>query len=110
MRHHARKICRQYVGESDLLDSSLRSIIVFPVQLGLVISGLSLGVLLLSPINRITQLKHDYRVLIGPPVGGALYSRLGYRSPFIFGIVTILVDMIGRLLIIERKDSLKMGD
>ncbi|BGP39393.1 hypothetical protein JCM10449v2_003331 [Rhodotorula kratochvilovae] len=39
---------------------------------------------------------------IGPPVGGALYRRLGFRAPFVFALVLIVVDLIMRLLIIEK--------
>ncbi|KAH9943878.1 major facilitator superfamily domain-containing protein [Amylocystis lapponica] len=39
--------------------------------------------------------------LIGPPVGGALYDRWGYRAPFIFAIIFTVFDFAGRLLIIE---------
>ncbi|EPQ61048.1 MFS general substrate transporter [Gloeophyllum trabeum ATCC 11539] len=60
-------------------------------QLGLAMTGLSLG------------------VLVGPPVGGALYHTFGYRGPFIFGIIVSVIDLIGRLLIIERKDALLWG-
>ncbi|ETW87640.1 major facilitator superfamily, partial [Heterobasidion irregulare TC 32-1] len=60
-------------------------------QLGLATSGLSLG------------------LLIGPPVGGGLYSRFGFRAPFIFSITITALDLIGRLLIIERKDALSWG-
>ncbi|KAJ7456492.1 MFS general substrate transporter [Mycena latifolia] len=44
--------------------------------------------------------------LAGPPIGGALYSRFGFRGPFICGIIVSFIDLIGRLLIIERKDAL----
>ncbi|KAG5646071.1 hypothetical protein DXG03_004494 [Asterophora parasitica] len=47
--------------------------------------------------------------LIGPPVGGALYSHFGYRGPFVFGMGATFIDLVARLLIIERKDSLKWG-
>ncbi|TFK57595.1 MFS general substrate transporter [Heliocybe sulcata] len=60
-------------------------------QLGLAMSGLSLG------------------ILVGPPVGGGLYNAFGYRGPFIFGIIISVIDLIGRLLIIERKDALLWG-
>ena len=43
---------------------------------------------------------------MGPPVGGALYSRIGFRAPFIFGEICTVVDLLGRLLIIERKDAI----
>ncbi|KAJ7630469.1 MFS general substrate transporter [Roridomyces roridus] len=45
--------------------------------------------------------------LAGPPIGGALYTRFGFRGPFISGIIIALVDLIGRLLVIERKDALR---
>ncbi|KAH8086605.1 MFS general substrate transporter [Cristinia sonorae] len=56
-------------------------------QLGIAMSGVSLG------------------FLVGPPVGGALYSAFGYRAPFIFGIIVTFIDFVGRLLIIERMDA-----
>lgn len=46
---------------------------------------------------------------IGPPAGGGLYAKLGYRAPFIFGGVCIVLDLIGRILVIERKDALLWG-
>ncbi|KAJ7693534.1 MFS general substrate transporter [Mycena rosella] len=57
-------------------------------QLGIAMSGLSIG------------------FLAGPPIGGALYNHFGFRGPFICGIIVAMVDLIGRLLIIERKDAL----
>lgn len=44
--------------------------------------------------------------LIGPPIGGALYTRFGYRAPFIFSEIFTVLDLVGRLLVIERKKSL----
>ncbi|KAG6837915.1 hypothetical protein H0H93_013068 [Arthromyces matolae] len=60
-------------------------------QMGIAMAGLSIG------------------SLIGPPAGGAIYSKFGYRGPFIFGIIWTVVDLIARLLIIERKEALKSG-
>ncbi|KAF5377253.1 hypothetical protein D9615_006365 [Tricholomella constricta] len=60
-------------------------------QLGIAMGGLSAG------------------TLIGPPVGGALYSHFGYRGPFVFGMASTFLDLIARLLLIERKDALKWG-
>jgi len=60
-------------------------------QLGLAMSGLSIG------------------YLVGPPVSGALYSAFGFQAPFIFGIIVTMVDLIGRLLVIERSAALKWG-
>jgi MFS family permease len=47
--------------------------------------------------------------LAGPPAGGALYSRFGFRGPFVCGIALSVFDLVGRLLIVERKDALKWG-
>ncbi|TRM62992.1 major facilitator superfamily domain-containing protein [Schizophyllum amplum] len=60
-------------------------------QLGFAMMGLSVG------------------SIIGPPVGGALYTRFGFRGPFIFGIGVCVADLIGRLVIVERKDALRWG-
>ncbi|KAJ3510859.1 hypothetical protein NMY22_g15841 [Coprinellus aureogranulatus] len=48
-------------------------------------------------------------LVLGPPIGGALYERFGFRGPFIFGIIFSVVDLIGRLVIIERHQSIKWG-
>ncbi len=48
-------------------------------------------------------------ILIGPPVGGALYNKFGFRGPFILGVIVTAVDLVGRWLIIERKDALLYG-
>ncbi|KAF8874067.1 major facilitator superfamily domain-containing protein [Mucidula mucida] len=53
-------------------------------QLGLALSGLTVG------------------TLMGPPLGGALYSHLGFRAPFVLGIIFAFVDLIGRILIVEK--------
>ncbi|GLB36542.1 putative MFS general substrate transporter [Lyophyllum shimeji] len=60
-------------------------------QLGIAMGGLSAG------------------TLVGPPVGGALYSRFGFRGPFIFGLAAAVLDLVARLLIVERNDALKWG-
>jgi MFS family permease len=49
------------------------------------------------------------RVLIGPPVGGALYQRFGFRGPFVFGMIMAVMDLIARIVVIERKEALKWG-
>ena len=46
---------------------------------------------------------------IAPPIGGALYWGLGWLAPFVFCIIVVGVDLIGRLLVIERKHLIKMG-
>ncbi|KAI0271635.1 MFS general substrate transporter [Gloeopeniophorella convolvens] len=47
--------------------------------------------------------------LVGPPVGGALFDRFGIRGPCLLGIAVIGLDMIGRLLLIERREALVWG-
>ncbi|KAK7468483.1 hypothetical protein VKT23_002990 [Stygiomarasmius scandens] len=60
-------------------------------QIGFAMTGFSLG------------------VLVGPPVGGALYERFGFRGPFIFGMIMAVLDLIARLVVVERKEALKWG-
>ena len=38
-----------------------------------------------------------------------MYERFGFRGPFIFGIGCSVADLVGRLVIIERKDALRWG-
>ena len=47
--------------------------------------------------------------LIGPPVGGTLYQRWGFRAPFIFGILVTGIDLLARLLLIERREAMMWG-
>ncbi|GAA5855560.1 hypothetical protein JCM9279_005121 [Rhodotorula babjevae] len=44
---------------------------------------------------------------IGPPVGGVLYERLGYRAPFIFSIVLVAIDLALRIVMIEKHQALR---
>ncbi|KAI0090022.1 major facilitator superfamily domain-containing protein [Irpex rosettiformis] len=60
-------------------------------QLGIAVSGFSLG------------------GFIGPPVGGALYGKFGIRGPFVFSILLTAVDFLLRCLIIERKHAIRYG-
>jgi hypothetical protein len=60
-------------------------------QLGLAMTGLSAG------------------VVVAPPIGGALFQKLGFHAPFIFSIGIVLIDLLGRLLVIERKDAVPWG-
>ncbi|KIK99897.1 hypothetical protein PAXRUDRAFT_131055 [Paxillus rubicundulus Ve08.2h10] len=60
-------------------------------QLGIAMTGLSVG------------------LLVGTPAGGSLYSRFGFRAPFVFGEICTAVDLILRLLIIERDNAIKWG-
>lgn len=47
--------------------------------------------------------------LAGPPIAGILYQRLGFRAPFIFGIIITAIDLLGRLLLIERREAMRWG-
>ena len=38
-----------------------------------------------------------------------MYQHLGFRAPFIFGIILTAIDFIGRVLIIERSEAIKWG-
>ncbi|KAK4688721.1 hypothetical protein P7C73_g1372, partial [Tremellales sp. Uapishka_1] len=42
-----------------------------------------------------------------PPIGGALYTTLGWHAPFIFCIILCAVDLIMRLFVVEQKDLKK---
>jgi MFS family permease len=44
---------------------------------------------------------------MGPPLGGVLFEKLGFRAPFILSIAFAAVDLIGRLLVIERVEAVK---
>jgi MFS family permease len=48
-------------------------------------------------------------MLVGPPISGGLFDRFGFRGPYIFGIAVAVVDLLGRLLIIERREALLWG-
>ncbi|CAD6570457.1 MAG: hypothetical protein TREMPRED_005852 [Tremellales sp. Tagirdzhanova-0007] len=58
-------------------------------QIGFALAGVSVG------------------TTIAPPIGGALYSKLGWHAPFIFTIALCAIDLVARLLVIEQKDLLK---
>ncbi|KAG1749671.1 major facilitator superfamily domain-containing protein [Suillus paluster] len=60
-------------------------------QLGIAMTGLSVG------------------LLVGSPAGGVLYTRFGFRAPFIFGEICAFVDLLLRFLLIERDVALKWG-
>ncbi|EKM60730.1 uncharacterized protein PHACADRAFT_133462 [Phanerochaete carnosa HHB-10118-sp] len=77
------------VGLALLCDTASESIV--GRQLGVAMTGLSLG------------------SLIGPLAGGLLYHRFGFHGPGILAVILAAVDLVGRLLIIERKDALKYG-
>ncbi|KAK0189511.1 MFS general substrate transporter [Armillaria mellea] len=56
-------------------------------QLGIAFSGVPLG------------------MLLGTPIGGSLYTRFGFRGPFIFGIIVCLPDLVLRLLVIGERGA-----
>ncbi|WVN87705.1 uncharacterized protein L203_102893 [Cryptococcus depauperatus CBS 7841] len=58
-------------------------------QIGFAMSGLSIG------------------QTIAPPIGGALYHKLGWHAPFIFCIIICTVDLVLRLLVVEGSDLRK---
>ncbi|KAI6134157.1 MFS general substrate transporter [Pisolithus croceorrhizus] len=60
-------------------------------QLGIAMTGLPVG------------------LLVGSPVGGALYSRFGFHAPFIFGSICAALDLLARLLVIERHEAIGWG-
>lgn len=60
-------------------------------QLGIAMTGLPVG------------------LLVGSPVGGALYSRFGFNAPFIFGSICAALDLLARLLVIERHEAIGWG-
>ena len=47
--------------------------------------------------------------LIGSPVAGTLYQRWGFRAPFIFGILITGLELLVRLLLIERHEAMRWG-
>ncbi|KAG9314671.1 MFS general substrate transporter [Chiua virens] len=60
-------------------------------QLGIAMTGLSIG------------------LMVGTPAGGGLYTRFGFRGPFVFGEICAFVDLILRFLIIERDAAIQWG-
>ncbi|GJE87860.1 MFS general substrate transporter [Phanerochaete sordida] len=77
------------VGLALLCDTASESIV--GRQLGIAMTGLSLG------------------MLVGPLAGGLLYHRFGFHGPGILAIIATAADLVGRLLIIERKDAIAHG-
>lgn len=52
---------------------------------------------------------HSNRTALGTPVGGALYARFGIRAPFMFAICCTIIDLVGRFLVVERKEAALWG-
>ena len=71
-------------------------------------SGLPLGYASRTLIP-ILVLIFNNSLLIGPPVGGALFDRFGILGPCLFGIAMVSIDLFGRLLVIERREALGWG-
>jgi predicted MFS family arabinose efflux permease len=46
-------------------------------------------------------------LLAGPPLGGILSEKAGYRSPFILSMSVCALDLVGRLFIIEKDEAEK---
>jgi MFS family permease len=46
---------------------------------------------------------------VGPALGGTLYQKLGFHAPFVLGIALAVVDLIGRIIVIERRVALQWG-
>ena len=53
--------------------------------------------------------QHFHSFLLGPPIGGVVYKRFGFRGVCIFGIIGAVIDLVARLIVIERKDALEWG-
>ncbi|KAI5475475.1 MFS multidrug transporter [Pseudohyphozyma bogoriensis] len=83
------------------------------------ISGTALWTLGLSlivdsvPEERVGQVMGQVMIgfsvgtVIGPPVGGVLYERMGYRAPFVFALCLLFVDLVLRMVLIEKHVALK---
>jgi MFS family permease len=42
-------------------------------------------------------------MLQSPAIGGTLYTRFGWYSPFIFSIIICVIDLVLRLLVLEQR-------
>ncbi|KAK0237136.1 MFS general substrate transporter [Armillaria nabsnona] len=78
-------VTRLVVGLAILCDRSPSKVV--GRQIGIAMSGVPLG------------------MLLGTPIGGALYARFGFRGPFIFGIIVSLPDLVFRLLVIDERSA-----
>lgn len=43
-------------------------------------------------------------VTIAPPIGGALYQRMGWYAPFVFCIIICGADCVARLFVLDKRD------
>lgn len=46
-------------------------------------------------------------LIVAPPLGGVLNEKIGYRAPFVFGMIACAIDLIGRFLVIERDAAVR---
>ncbi|EJD55284.1 MFS general substrate transporter [Auricularia subglabra TFB-10046 SS5] len=53
----------------------------------------------------VTMMGYSLGIIAATPLGGLLYGRMGYRAPFIFGMICAAVDLLGRILVIEKADA-----
>lgn len=53
----------------------------------------------------VTMMGYSLGIIAATPLGGLLYGRLGYRAPFIFGMICAAIDLVGRILVIEKADA-----
>ncbi|KAG8803067.1 hypothetical protein FRC16_007389 [Serendipita sp. 398] len=44
--------------------------------------------------------------LAGPPLGGLLNEKVGYRAPFILGLIFCAFDLLGRWFVIEKHEAM----
>ncbi|WVF68540.1 hypothetical protein IAT40_003308 [Kwoniella sp. CBS 6097] len=44
---------------------------------------------------------------VAPPIGGGLYSALGWKAPFVFCVGVCSVELIARWIVVEQKDLLR---
>ncbi|KAJ3308039.1 hypothetical protein HDU93_005813, partial [Gonapodya sp. JEL0774] len=80
----------------------------------------TLGLALVGDVFPADQLGKAYGIamagfsvgtVIGLPIGGTLYAAAGYWSPFLVSSSFILLDMLGRLLVVEpKRPSLQVSD
>lgn len=77
-------------------------------QVGFATMGCSLGYVDVFTIQKHHSFIFD-SLALGTPVGGALYARFGIRAPFLFGGICTILDLFGRILIIERNEALAWG-
>lgn len=58
-----------------------------------------------STYNGYVTVFYNAGLVIGPPLGGGLYAKLGHYAPFIFCAALCGVDFVMRLMLIEKKEA-----